>query len=209
MSSPHSALIVATAAPLHAVQHAPQADLVVAVDAGLEVLLQAKRTVDLVIGDLDSVSAYALQEATDAGAEIEKYPEEKNESDLELALAAAIDRGTQQIHVLLADGGRLDHQLANILVLASPRWQQAEIEATVGEHRLWVVRGQRTIPLLSGDPLALQAVGGPASGVTTTNLRYPLIDAELDALVARGISNQVVAAQPTIKVDSGVVIAIS
>lgn len=209
MSSPYSALIVAAGAFLEAVQRAPQTHFTIAADAGLEVLLQAKRQVDLVVGDLDSVSPYALTEATDAGVEIKKYPEEKNESDLELALAVAIDRGTQEMQVLLGDGGRLDHQLANILVLASPRWQQAEIDAVVGEHRLWVVRGERTIPLLPGDRVALHAVGGPASGVTTTNLLYPLRDAELEALVALGISNQVVAAAPTIRVDSGVVVAIS
>ena len=204
-----TALIVASGAPLKAVERAPRTELVIAADAGLEVLLGAKRSVDLVVGDLDSVSEVALSTATAAGIEIQRHPETKDESDLELALAAAVHHGARHIHVLLRDGGRLDHQLANLLVLASPRWQTAEIEAVVGEHRLWVVRGERTLPLAEGESLALHAVGGPATGVTTTNLQYPLTDAELGALVALGISNRVVSALPTISVASGVVLAIS
>ena len=113
--------------------------------------------------------------------------------------------------MVLRDGGRLDHQLANLLVLAAKRWRQAEIDAVVGEHRVWVVRGcgERTLPLVAGEALALHAVGGTATGVTTTGLRYPLVDADLPALVALGISNQAVVASPTVRIASGVVIAIS
>ena len=206
---PKTALVVASGAPLRAVLSAPSADLVVAADAGLEVLLQAKRPTDVVVGDLDSVSPEALSAATAQGAEIREYAVDKDESDLELALAAAINGGAQRVYVVLADGGRLDHQLANLLVLASPRWRSAEIDAVVGEHRVWIVREERILPLLVGEPLALHAVGGVASGVTTTGLRYPLADAELEALVALGISNEAVIASPTVTVASGVVIAIS
>ena len=211
MRSATSALVVASGAPQPAVERAPQTDLVIAADAGLEVLLAAHRPVDLVVGDLDSVSAEALSAATAAGSEIAQHRRDKDESDLELALSAAINRGVQRIHVVLRDGGRLDHQLANLLVLASKRWQQADIDAVVGEHRVWVVHGadERTIPLVAGEPLALHAVGGTATGVTTTNLRYPLVDADLPGLVALGISNRAVVDAPTIRVESGVVIAIS
>ncbi len=211
MRSATSALVVASGAPRGAVERAPQTDLVIAADAGLEVLLAAHRPVDSVVGDLDSVSPAALSEATAAGAEIQQHPSDKDESDLELALAVAVTNGARQIHVVLRDGGRLDHQLANLLVLASKRWQQADIDAVVGEHRVWVVHGadERTIPLVAGEPLALHAVGGTATGVTTTNLRYPLVDADLPGLVALGISNRAVAAEPTVKIETGVVIAIS
>ena len=206
-----SALVVASDAPVGAVRRAPQADLVIAADAGLEVLLQAGRPVDLVVGDLDSVSPEALSEAADSGAEIQQHPSDKDESDLELALAAAVSSGAQRVQVLLRDGGRLDHQLANLLVLASPRWRQADLDAVVGEHRVWVVYDgdERTVPLVAGEALALHAVGATAKGVTTTNLRYPLVRADLPPLVALGISNEAVADAPTIRVESGVVLAIS
>ena len=211
MRTASSALVVASGAPLRAVERAPQTDLVIAADAGLEVLLAAGRSVDLVVGDLDSVSQQALSVAAAGGAEIQQHRRDKDESDLELALTAAISSGAQRVGVLLRDGGRLDHQLANLLVLASPRWRQADIDAVVGEHRVWVVHGgdERTIPLLAGEALALHAVGATAEGVTTTNLRYPLVGGDLPALVALGISNEAVSDAPTIRVGSGAVLAIS
>ncbi|MCQ3806888.1 MAG: thiamine diphosphokinase [Acidimicrobiaceae bacterium] len=211
MRTASSALVVASGAPLRAVERAPQTDLVIAADAGLEVLLAAGRSVDLVVGDLDSVSQQALSDAAAGGAEIQQHRRDKDESDLELALTAAIWSGAQRVAVLLRDGGRLDHQLANLLVLASPRWRQAVIDAVVGEHRVWVVHGgdERTIPLVAGEALALHAVGATAQGVTTTKLRYPLAGGDLPSLVALGISNEAVADAPTIRVESGVVLVIS
>jgi len=151
----------------------------------------------------------ALSAAAAAGTDITQHPRDKDESDLELALSAAISRGVRRIHAVLRDGGRLDHQLANLLVLASTRWRSAEIDAVVGEHRVWVVHRERTIPLVAGEPLALHAVGGSATGVTTTDLKYPLVDADLPGLVALGISNEAVAASPVVRIESGVVLAIS
>lgn len=202
-----SALLVASGCPVAALKAAPQTDFLLAIDAGLAVCMQAQRHVDLVVGDLDSVKPALLAEAT--GATIKQYQVDKDESDLELALYEAINLGVNKITVLLRDGGRLDHQLANLLVLASPRWQSAQVDAIVGQHRLWVVHGERTLPLTQNMPLALHAVGGPAHGVSTTNLEYQLADAELPALVALGISNRVVADSPTVNVTKGVIIAIS
>ncbi len=202
-----SALLVASGAPVDALKKAPQTDFVLAVDGGLAVCMQAQRRVDLVVGDLDSVKPELLAETK--GATTKQYQVDKDESDLELALYEAINLGVNKITVLLRDGGRLDHQLANLLVLASPRWMSAQVDAIVGQHRLWVVHGTRTLPLTQNMSLALHAVGGPAHGVSTTNLKYQLDDAELPALVALGISNRVVANSPTISVSKGVIIAIS
>ncbi len=211
MSAAVSALIVASGAPFRAVEAAPRTDLVIAADAGLEVLLRAGRLPDVVVGDLDSVDGPTLTAATAAGVEVQQHPTDKDCSDLELALAAAIDSGVERIHVVLSDGGRLDHQFANLLVLASKRWRRADIDAVVGEHRAWVVHGGRElrVPLAAGEALALHSLGETAKGVTTTGLKYPLVDADLPTLAALGISNQAVVKGPTIRIESGVVIVIN
>ena len=208
MSAP-SVLVIATAAEVVGVREADSADLVICADGGLDVAAAAGRHVDLVVGDFDSVSAEALAAATTAGVEIERHPVDKDESDLELALAAAVERAAGEIVVHLGGGGRLDHQLANLLVLASPRWATAEVSAVIGIGRVWVVRGRRALPLASGEPLALHAIGGPAHGVRTRGLRFDLHGESLDAMVARGIANEAAAEAPVITVDSGVVLAIS
>jgi thiamine pyrophosphokinase len=207
--SARSALVIATGAEIDRVRAADPSDLVICADGGLDAALAADRQVDLVVGDLDSVSAGVLADATAAGVRIERHRVDKDESDLELALLAAVDRSAHTITVHLGVGGRLDHQLANLLVLASPRWSAAEISAVIGASRAWVVRERRVLPLGAGEPLALHAIGGPAQGVRTSGLRFDLHGEPLDAMVARGIANEVATERPTITVDSGVVLAIS
>ncbi len=208
MSAP-SALVIASGADPGEVRRAEPADLVICADGGLDVALAADRRVDLVVGDLDSVSPTALDRAAAAGIAIERHRVDKDESDLELALATAIDREATVVVVHLAVGGRLDHQLANLLVLASPRWARADLSAVVGRDRVWVVRDRRVLPLDRGAHVALHSIGGPAEGVRTRGLRFDLHDERLEAMVARGIANEVAVAGPEIEVGSGVLLAIS
>lgn len=202
-------LVVAAGAPAEGLRAAPAAQIVIAADEGLDAARRADRDVDHLVGDLDSVSPDALRRAEAGRVTVHRHRADKDESDLELALDLAVDIGAGVIHVVTADGGRLDHQLANLLVLASPRWSSARVEARVGEHRVWVVRGRRVLPLEPGDPLALHAIGGPAGGVVTEGLRYPLADEVLAPMVARGIANEVTAPSPVVSVREGVLLAIS
>ena len=201
------AQVIASNASLGPVAASP-ATVVVCADGGLAVALAAGRAVDLVVGDLDSASADDLARAEAAGARIQPHPTTKDESDLELALAAAIDGGASSVTAHLADGGRLDHQLANLLVLASPRWAAARVDAWVGDGRVWVVRDTFELPLAPGDPVAIQPVGGPAT-VSTGGLAFPLDDEVLDPTHARGIANEVVGVPAVVRVRDGVVLVIS
>jgi len=188
---------------------ADQADLVIAADSGLANVMAHDVAADLVIGDMDSVDPALLVAAEAAGTIIERHPGGKDESDLELALAAASKRGTGETFVVVRDGGRLDHAVANLAVLASPRWAAMKIDALVGTSRVWPIHGARSLPLDVGDHLSLHAVGGAAEGVTSTGVRYPLTGERLDPFGARGIANIVDVADPVVRVESGVVLAIS
>ncbi len=185
------------------------ADVVIAADSGLANTRAHSVKADVVVGDMDSVDPGHLSDAESAGAVVERHPVGKNESDLELALVAALERGATRAMIVVRDGGRLDHALANLTVLASPRWAEMEISALVGSSRVWPVLRERTLPLESGDHLALHAIGGPATGVTSAGVRYPLDRERLDAFEARGIANVVEAAGPTIQLEAGVLLAIS
>lgn len=198
--------VIASGADREAVA-AVTADVVVCADGGVDVAVEAGCSVDLVIGDMDSASSEALA-AVAPTAVVQRADVDKNETDLELALTAAGERGATHITVHLADGGRLDHQFANIAVLASPRWVPARIDAHIGTGRAWVVRGDRELPVPVGAPFALLPMGGSAR-VTSTGVRWPLDDEWLDATGARGISNEVVATPVRVQVAEGVVLAVS
>ncbi len=185
----------------------PDPDLVVAADSGLDHADALGIEVDLVVGDLDSVSAGALDRARAAGATIEAHPADKDQTDLELAMAAAIERGASRIVVVGGNGGRLDHLLANVAVLASDSYADVAVEALMGEAALHVVRTSVSLRGAPGDLVSLLAVGGDAV-VSTEGLRYPLDAEVLVAGVGRGVSNELTGTQAEVVVTAGVVLVV-
>ncbi|RMH71266.1 MAG: thiamine diphosphokinase [Actinomyces sp.] len=212
-SSPLAALIVAAGPGVDTglARLDPAAfDLVVAADGGLDRALARGIVPDLVVGDLDSVGAAALAEARRLGARVVAHPRDKDETDLELALAAAIEAGAATATVVCDGGGRLDHAVANLCVLASPRWRRLALRALVDEHEVHVVRTDRPcrLTLPPGARVSLLPVGGPATGVTTRGLRFALEGGRLEAWAGRGVSNEVVSSPVEVSVTAGVVLVV-
>ena len=211
-------VVLAGGAPVDQFVPARVADAVVrlAADSGLDLAERLGLGVDRVIGDLDSVSPGALRRAREAGTIVVEHPSDKDETDLELTLGEAMahvvaDRG-DEIVVLGGAGGRLDHLLANHAVLTSSRWQQVKITAFIGTSRVDVIHGDSTNTQrsLAGRPtgrVSLLAWHGPAAGVTTDGLRWPLDDATIHAGSAYGTSNQYLAELATVAVRRGTLTA--
>jgi len=182
---------------------------VIAADGGLEHALALGLDVSVAVGDFDSVSPDALAAAEAAGVRIERYPAEKDATDLELALDLALTLGARHVLVLAGDGaGRLDHLLSAILLLGSRRYDGVELDARVGSTRVHVVRGERELSGEPGDLLTLLAVHGPAEGVRTEGLAYPLRGERLEPGSSRGVSNLFVSHTARVTLASGVVLAI-
>lgn len=180
----------------------------VAADSGLHHALVLGSPVDLVVGDLDSAHPEAVAAAVAGGARVERHPADKDATDLELAIETARALGARELLVVGGHGGRLDHLLANVLLLAAPAWADLEIEALLGESRVTVVRGHRTLHGTPGDLVTLLPVGGPALGVRTRGLRWALADEELGPGSTRGVSNRLVAAEAEVWVRGGVLAAV-
>ena len=189
-------------------QPVPDVDAVIAADSGVRHALALGLRVDVVVGDLDSVDEHDLAAAVASGAVVERHPVDKDATDLELALATAVRGGAERIVVVGIDGGRLDHLLANLLVLASPDLAGVDVEARAGTTRVTVVRGAVTLEGTPGDLLTLLPVGGPATGVRTDGLRYPLDDETLEAGTTRGVSNVLEAASVKVSVGDGTLLAV-
>ena len=184
----------------------PANPVVVAADAGLDHAHAAGLTVAIAVGDMDSVSPEALTTAEQSGTRIERHPPDKDQTDLELALELAT-RLADQIIVIGAGGGRLDHLIGNLTVLASPQWSGVQIEAWLNNTQAVVIHAHRTLEAEPGDTISLFALGAPARA-TTTGLKWPLNDEFLDPLTSRGVSNQATSSSPLISVHEGVILAI-
>jgi thiamine pyrophosphokinase len=210
MDKIRTVVVLAGGEPVDATTRLPvnDPDLVIAADSGVHHARALGLHVDLVVGDLDSVDAHELDAVVGAGAAVERHPADKDATDLELALHAAVDRGAERIVVVGVGGGRVDHFLANMLVLASPAFAGAHVEAVVGTARILVVHDKAVLHGAPGDLLTLLPVGGPASGVRTTGLRFPLDGVRLDAGTTRGVSNELAETSATITVDEGALLVV-
>jgi thiamine pyrophosphokinase len=110
--------------------------------------------------------------------------------------------------VVGAGGGRLDHFLANVLLLAAPDWAGIDVHALIGPAHVAVVRDRIALHGAVGSTVSLLPAGGPAVGITTTGLRWPLRDEDLRPGTTRGISNQMNDPTATVAVRDGVLVAV-
>lgn len=191
--------------------HVADDAFVIAADSGLASVAALGIEADLLVGDLDSVDPDDLARACAAGTRIERHPAAKDRTDLAIALdaalAASVDGGGR-LTVLGGHGGRLDHHLANALLLASEAYASLDIDAYMGEARVRVVRSHATLTGRRGELVTLLPISGGVRGVRTEGLLYPLTGEDLAPGSTRGVSNELTGTTATVRVTSGVLLAI-
>jgi len=211
MSTPPTAVIIAGGDPIagESIPPLPDHRFVIAADSGLHSAQALGITVHLVVGDLDSATPTAVAAAEAAGAAVERHPTDKDGTDLELALDAAMSRSLAPAMVLGGAGfDRIDHFMANALLLAHPRYAPMRPEWWVKGAHVAPVHDRLDVDGAPGDIVALLAIGGPASGVSTTGLRWPLHHDTLPSGSTRGVSNEMTGTTATVIVADGILLAI-
>lgn len=198
-------------------------EFTVAADGGLDLALRLGHTPEFVVGDMDSVSDDAIGRARDSGSSLTVAPRAKDVSDFELALDRAVDLGASHLVVVGGAGGRLDHVLATILTLTSPKYSGLVLEALLVDNHVSVINGRtadatppgdlpdprRRRPSTAvttgvpGDPVSLFSFNGPAIGVRTSGLAWQLDGQTLDGGTSLGVSNELVDDEASIALDGG------
>jgi len=166
-------------------------DLVVAADGGARHAAALGVRVDRWVGDGDSIDDADLARLAQAGVAVERASVDKDETDAELALLAAVAAGADRVTIVGALGGeRLDHELGNVWLLAHPSLDGRDGRLVGGRTRIRLLSPGRTeLGGRSGDGVSLLPFGGDVGGITTTGLRYPLRDEPLVIGRSRGLSN--------------------
>ena len=165
---------------------------------------------DVLVGDLDSVSAAGLEWAM-ANIPVERHPADKAATDTELALACAAAMRPHRILLVAGRGDRLDHAIAALGALGADTLADVPVvEGWWGSDQVLVARPGRPVDVTepSGTTFSLLALHGPCQGVTITGSRWPLIDADLAPMVGLGVSNEVLDPPCRVDVAAGVVTVI-
>jgi thiamine pyrophosphokinase len=187
-----------------------EGDWIIGADGGAAQALAWGLVPHLVIGDMDSLSGEARAALEAQGSRFVVHPRAKDETDLELALTHAAQQGAREIVVLGALGGRLDHTVANVLLLALPQLDGLVVRIAGDGGNALLVRGggEATLEGRPGDLVSLLPLGGDAHGVTTAGLTWPLAGDTLRFGFSRGVSNEMTAPVARIAVQEGYLLVV-
>lgn len=170
-------------------------DTVVCADGGYALACALGVRPQYVIGDLDSIH----EEAIECGVETIRYPAEKDFSDFELVLRSVERMGPDMVYVYGALGGRKDHEITNILLLARTPLPMVFIEKNVEVYNVatsLVLDGKR------GFFCSLIALCGPCRVDAMEGFMY-LLKNEVLLPSSRGLSNVITADRASIRVAEG------
>jgi thiamine pyrophosphokinase len=181
---------------------------VIAADLGAKHAMDWGWPVDLLVGDLDSLPAELARQLETRGTPAERAPAAKDETDTELALRRALDLAPDQIILCGATGGRTDHLLANLLLLAHRSLAGADIRVVDGGETVRLLHAADEEAWLSiegqaGDLVSLLPLGQDAVGVTTREMLYPLHAETLHLGEARGVSNVMTGSRGAVGLQRG------
>ena len=176
--------------------------LVIAADSGWSNAVSLGCQPSLLVGDMDSIDPADLEAARQSGCETMVHPADKDLTDAEIALDEAIARGCNVITLVSGGGDRFDHILAMVHSFAST---DADVTAFIGPARLTYCRPARprSLQVERNSLVSLIPIGGDATGVHTTGLKWNLDGDTLRALRSRGVSNVTTADHLTISIRDG------
>jgi thiamine pyrophosphokinase len=180
-----------------------KADLIIAADSGAGHLKKLGKAPHVIIGDLDSIDPGTLAFFQAKKIPIQSHPPRKNQSDMELCLAYALDKGADHITFLAATGARLDHTLANILLLTQAAEAGVSARILDVQNELFVVKDRLEITGTAGDLVSLIPASRKVEGVTLEGLAYPLCNQTLVMGSSLGISNYLAGPKALISIESG------
>ncbi len=188
-------------------------DYVIAADGGLMYCGMLELEPDLVLGDFDSLdSEYAEAVETIKIKNPEKVvtlPIEKDDTDMLAAVKHGLKLGYRSFRLYGANGGRLEHTIANIQILKYLKERDA-----VG----YIMDGTGMILLAQNETITFRdtmegyvnvfSLNEKAHGVTIRGLKYELEDVTLTNAMPLGISNEFTGATSEISVKDGTLLII-
>jgi thiamine pyrophosphokinase len=153
---------------------------------------------DVILGDLDSISAATARYYRNTPTL--KYSDQES-TDLEKAIRFSIQVGIRSADVIGALGGRIDHTTGS-LGCFKRFGDEIDLRFHGGGGVLTRIRKKATLGTRKGETISLIPLDR-CTGITTTNLKYPLDNDFLEPGVREGISNEATGTSVTISVKHG------
>lgn len=183
-----------------------EADYIISVDGGAGHLRRMKVAPHILLGDFDSANKEDLQYFIDMGIEVYKFPVEKDMTDSELAVETALKKGARELLFVGSVGTRLDHTVANILMLK--KLMDIGISASIIDeyNHIYMFDRSFSISKVEGYKLSLVPISEKVTGVSTRGLKYPLNNAVMSLGTSWGVSNEFIEDTAAVTIGDGILL---
>lgn len=177
-----------------------QSSFIICADGGASALLSRDVLPDILLGDFDSIEPEILSHYKDRGVEIIKYPSEKDETDSEIALEIAKDRGYTSIDFIGGMGTRFDHTLANAMLTQKALDEGMDLRL---HDKTNLIMALRTIKIEKSHMYLSMIALTKDCVVSIEGVKYPLRHVNIAPGSTLGISNEIVDEKASIQLHSG------
>jgi thiamine pyrophosphokinase len=178
------------------------ADMIIGVDGAADLLYKHNIIPDVLIGDFDTADPACVYGLKEKGSLVCRLQVEKNETDTEAAIEYAANAGAEDVVILGALGGRVDHTLSNIMMLV--RADMAGIKCRIADEQCEMLVSNSTLNLsgFPGQTMSILPLTGEVC-VNAQGLKYPLENLLLRWGSSRGISNIMLSEAASISISGG------
>lgn len=183
-------------------------DLLIAADSGARHLSVLGKMPHMLIGDMDSIDTGTREQFLTAGTPCRIYLPEKDETDGELAIEAALDSGAEEILIFGILGNRLDHFLGVLSLLKRTLDVGVRARMISDNQDIWLIRGQESLRLPVGSLVSFVPFGEAALGVTLQGFKYPLFEYDYHHGKPIGLSNVIEKTPAIVTIGRGILVAI-
>lgn len=168
-----------------------ESDFILCADGGTNYCLKASLIPDMVIGDLDSIFDDTLEQIKKHNIPIEKFPTKKDKTDAELSIDYLVREGFKDIILVGATGNRIDHTLANLLLLTKLNQKGINSRIVDNNNTIYIVDKELTLTKEEDTFLSIVPITNSGIIITLRGFEYELERVGIEFGSTFGISNRI------------------
>ncbi len=180
-----------------------ESDFILSADGGTDYCVELGIIPDLVIGDLDSISPKTLDILKKKEVPINVFPIKKDKTDSQLSIEYLMDKGAEEITIIGAIGSRIDHTLANILLLKTIKDKGIKGKIVHNNNIIYIIDDELILDKKNGYFVSIIPIESKGVLVSLKGFEYNLSKVKIDFASTLGVSNFVIDEKGYIKVHEG------